>query len=230
MNNYFLALDTSGTASSLALLHQGKVIESTQHLPRAQAQALLPQLNALLAEAEIRPQQLTAIAFGQGPGSFTGLRIAAASAQGLGLALDVPLIGISTLEALAWQAIHQFDAQQVLTLIDARMNEIYWASWQAVEDSTSAILYPQAVQAETLSAPADLLLPAANKTWFALGSGCAYRAEFNPQVISQISQLEEALEPSASAMAHLAVKAWQAGKAIAAETAEVTYLRNNVVG
>lgn len=227
MNNYFLALDTSSSASSLALWHQGEVVESTQHLPRAQAQALLPQLNELLATAGIGLSQLTAIAYGKGPGSFTGLRIAASSAQGLGLALDVPLIGISTLETLAWQAINKFNAQQVLTLIDARMQEIYWCTWQAEGK------LPKALQEETLSAPQAIVLPAnlaANLTppWLAIGSGCAYKDEFSAELTARFSSLEAEVEPSAAAMAHLAVKAWQAGKAQAAETAEVTYLRNQV--
>lgn len=222
MANYFLALDTSSALSSLALWHKGEVLESTQHLPRAQAQALLPQLNQLLADAGIGLNQLTAIAYGKGPGSFTGLRIAAASAQGLGLALDVPLLGISTLEALAWQAINKFNAQQVLTLIDARMQEVYWASWQAEGK------LPKALQTEALSAPAAISLPAkASQKWFAIGSGCAYSAEFSTELTAQLSQLEVA-EPTALAMAHLAQEAWQAGKAVSAETAEVTYLRNQV--
>lgn len=227
INHYFLALDTSSSLSSLALWHKGEVIESTQHLPRAQAQALLPQLEDLLATAEISLSQLTAIAYGKGPGSFTGLRIAAASAQGLGLALDVPLIGVSTLEALAWQAINKFNAQQVLTLIDARMQEVYWCTWQAEGK------HPKALQAEALSAPEDMVLPEQSTqplvaSWLAIGSGCAYQDEFSADLTASISQREEAEEPNAVALVNLAQEAWQTGKAQAAETAEVTYLRNQV--
>ena len=101
-----LALDTSTDAGSVAIWQDGKVLEDFQLLPRQQAQALLPQIKNLLNKAGIELKQVDALAFGRGPGSFTGLRIAAASIQGLALALDKPVIPVSTLEAMAWTAIH----------------------------------------------------------------------------------------------------------------------------
>ena len=101
-----LALDTSTEAGSVAIWQNGTVLDDFQLLPRQQAQALLPQIKGLLDKAGVGLSQIDALAFGRGPGSFTGLRIAAASIQGLALALDKPVIPVSTLEAMAWSAIN----------------------------------------------------------------------------------------------------------------------------
>ena len=124
-----LALDTATEACSAALLIDGEIRERFEIAPRAHARLLLPMLEDLLAEAGLKPAQLDAIAFGRGPGSFTGLRIAASVAQGIAFAADLPVLPVSTLAALAWPALRAARADQVFAAIDARMGEIYCAGF-----------------------------------------------------------------------------------------------------
>lgn len=219
-----LALDTSTSVSSVALWHQGQIVEDTQLLPRQHAQALLPQIQQLLNTAGINMQQLDALVFGQGPGSFTGLRIAAASIQGLALALDKPAIPISTLQALAWRAIHTLGAQQVVTLLDARMDEVYLAAWHN-KDS-----YPQALMPEQLSRPENLSLPA-NLTTTAtywVGSGLAYADRFPVGLLPPAQQQNIQLAPNATALLHLALANWHQNLALDPAQALPVYIRDQV--
>lgn len=222
---YLLALDTSTEASSVALWHQGEVIEDFQLLPRQHAQALIPQIQQLLAQAQISLQQLDALAFGRGPGSFTGLRIAAASVQGLGMALNKPILAVSTLEALAWQAMQDLNTQQVLTLIDARMQEVYWAAWHQENG------WPKALIEEQLSAPESLSLPAsfATQNWSAVGTGLAYAEVIPAKFLATCQHQQPEALPRAKAIAILAARAWQLGVAVAPEQAVPVYIRDEVV-
>lgn len=126
-----LALDTSSDACSVALA-RGTEVYSRHHLEaRAHNRLLLPMIEELLAEAGLHPADLDALAFGRGPGSFTGLRIAAAVTQGLAWAHDLPVLGVSSLEMLAAEALlRRPDAHGVMTLIDARMGECYWNAFR----------------------------------------------------------------------------------------------------
>ena len=113
-----LALETATEACSAALLIDGEVRERYEVAPRAHARLLLPMLEGLLAEAELKPMQLDAIAFGRGPGSFTGVRIAASVAQGIAFAADLPVLPVSTLAALAWPVLRVEPDSQVFAAID----------------------------------------------------------------------------------------------------------------
>jgi len=220
-----LALDTSTEAGSVAIWQDGEVLEDFQLLPRQQAQALLPQIKTVLNKAGIELCQVDALAFGRGPGSFTGLRIAAASIQGLALALDKPVIPVSTLEAMAWTAINEQGAKQVLTLLDARMDEVYWCAWQ-VEDG-----WPVALLAEQLSAPEAVKFPAlANATadWVLVGSGACYVERLASSVTTKLAQQLPTILPSAKAIVHLAHQAWLKGKVVDASEAIPIYLRDKV--
>lgn len=218
-----LALDTSTDAGSVALWQDGEVLEDFQLLPRQQAQALLPQIDSLLARAGIGLNQLDALAFGRGPGSFTGLRIAAASIQGLALALDRPVLPVSTLQTLAWMAHQQYFAKKVLTLLDARMDEVYWCAWQW-QDQT-----PQPLLAESLSSPeAVLLKDQQDQDWVLAGSGAVFVDRLPPLVRSCIQQELPEIRPAAGAMAHLAHQAWLRGEGLDAADALPVYLRDKV--
>lgn len=220
-----LALDTSSDACSVALWNEGEIIEDFQMLPRQHAQALLPQLQALLAEAGLRLGQLDAIAFGRGPGSFTGLRIAAATAQGLALAQDLPLLPLSTLQALALSAQKNYFARRVLTVLDARMDEVYWCAWQAGQGA------PEPLIEEKLDKPEAILLPTDQETdWLLVGSGGCYRERFPAQMLSQIQQEIPDLYPRAAALAELGALAFLAGQAVDAADAQPIYLRDQVTG
>lgn len=218
-----LALDTSSDACSVALWQDGEVLEDFQLLPRQHAQAILPQIQQLLDRAGLTLQQLDGIAFGCGPGSFTGLRIAAATAQGLALARDLPVIPVSTLQALAWSAEKRFYARKILTLIDARMDEVYWCAWQAGDG------VPQALMQEALAKPEAVFLPSQDdQDWLLVGSGACYSERLPVGVGSQIQQQVVDLYPRAQAMAHLAAAAWDRGETLDAALAQPVYLRDQV--
>src|SRR5690606_41346453 len=121
-----LALDTATEACSVALLHEGRVLSRYEVAPRLHAQRLLPMVQEVLDEAGIAIAALDAIAFGRGPGAFTGVRIAIGVVQGLAFALDRPVLPVSNLAVLAQRAHRESGASQVAAAIDARMDEIYW--------------------------------------------------------------------------------------------------------
>ncbi len=120
-----LSIEAASDSCSVALHINDQIIERTEEAPRMHSRLLYPMLNALMQEAGIAPKQLDAVVFGKGPGSFTGLRIAAATAQGIGFACDLPLIGISTLQAMAQQTRKDNSNDTVLAIMDARMSELY---------------------------------------------------------------------------------------------------------
>lgn len=221
-----LALDTSTDAGSVAIWHVGEVLEDFQLLPRQQAQALLPQIKSLLDKVGIKLSQVDALAFGRGPGSFTGLRIAAASIQGLALALDRPVIPVSTLEAMAWTAMNELGVNKVLTLLDARMDEVYWCAWQKNEAG-----WPVALMAEQLSAPEAVSLPVIEETaadWVLVGSGACYAERLTTNVKAKLKTTIPAILPSAKAIVYLAHQAWLRGELTDAADAIPIYLRDKV--
>lgn len=133
-----LALETSTESCSCALWHEGRFITKGIQEARAQAQHCLELVEACLTEAGLRLNACEAIAFGQGPGSFTGLRIGASCAQGLALGLGVPLIPISSLQALAMQAFRLYQCNSVFAVLDARMQEVYCAEFSCSHDAIVA--------------------------------------------------------------------------------------------
>jgi len=147
-----LALDTCTEACSAALYYQGQVFAELADAPREHSQRLLPMVEAVLKQANVGLDKLDAIAYGRGPGSFTGIRICTSMTQGLALGLDLPVIGISTLAAMAQMAIAEHAAEQVLCCIDARMGEVYWGQFVAVDGIATL------VGQEVVSAPEQLQL------------------------------------------------------------------------
>ncbi len=160
-----LAIDTATEACSAALRIDGKVTQRYTVEPRAHARLILPMVDELLAEAEVKLGELDALAFGRGPGAFTGLRIAAAVAQGLVVSSDLPVVPISNLAALAWAEFRMHGHSHCLTAIDARMAEIYWAAWQCTEQGVENIV------GETVTAAEQALFPAGDDHWVGVGTG-----------------------------------------------------------
>ena len=117
-----LALDTATEACSVALLHNGEILAKDELSPKAHTRRILPMIDEVLSQAGIGLNQLDALVFGRGPGSFTGVRIGCGIVQGLALGADLPVIAISNLTAMAQAAYQQFGSTQVLAAIDARMN------------------------------------------------------------------------------------------------------------
>ena len=123
-----LALDTATEACSVALLHNGEILAKDELSPKAHTRRILPMIDEVLSQAGIGLNQLDALVFGRGPGSFTGVRIGCGIVQGLALGADLPVIAISNLTAMAQAAYQQFGSTQVLAAIDARMNEVYFSA------------------------------------------------------------------------------------------------------
>ncbi len=217
-----LALDTSSEACSVALWLDGEVREDFRLLPRQHTRLLLPMVDQLLVDAGLNLTQLDAIAFGRGPGSFTGLRIATGVAQGLALGGDLPLLPVSTLAALAQAAHRQAGAERVLAAIDARMDEVYWGAY-GVQDGVLV-----ALAEERVTPPEGVALPNDAGAWVGYGTGWAYSERFAALPRERLAAVDSTALPAAGDMARLAAVDWAAGRAVAVEAALPVYLRDKV--
>jgi len=215
-----LALDTATEACSVALLHDGKVLSHYEVAPRLHAQRLLPMIQDLLGEAGLALSALDAIAFGRGPGAFTGVRIAIGVVQGLAFALERPVLPVSNLAVLAQRALREHGAQQVAAAIDARMDEVYWGCYAAERGEMRL----QGVEA--VLPPESARLPrGAAGDWFAAGIGWG---TYGARIALQPCGSEPAMLPHAQDLLSLATFAWARGEALPADQAQPVYLRDNV--
>lgn len=213
-----LAFDTSSEYCSIAIWIDGEILSRGVFAGQRHSELLLPMLQELLAQAELTLVQLDGIAFGAGPGSFTGLRIACGVAQGLAFGSNLPVIGISTLEALAQQASNN----SVITAIDANMGEIYHAAYVKSADDWRPVSIP------TLCLPQHVPLVPGNN-WVACGSGFgAYGEALRSQYGSCITRIESDLKPHAREMTQLAEKGFVKGLGIDPVDAAPIYIRNKV--
>ena len=214
-----LALDTATEACSVALLHDGKVLSHYEVIPRLHAQRLLPMIKTLLAEAGISLSALDAIAFGRGPGAFTGVRIAIGVVQGLAFGLERPVLPVSNLAVLAQRAFREHNARQVAAAIDARMDEVYWGCYHEVAGEMRLL------GAEAVLPPERAVLSVdAGGEWFGSGTGWGY-AE---RIALKPAAMDASLLPHAQDLLTLATFAWQRGEAIVADQAQPVYLRDQV--
>lgn len=214
-----LALDTATEACSVALLHDGKVLSHYEVIPRLHAQKLLPMIKTLLAEAGVGLPAVDAIAFGRGPGAFTGVRIAVGVVQGLAFGLDRPVIPVSNLALLAQRAWREHGASQVAAAIDARMDEVYWGCYQVRAGE-------MCLQGEEgVLAPERAALPAqANGDWFGAGTGWTYAERLAVETVGRDAEML----PHALDLLELARFAWARGEVLPADGAQPVYLRDNV--
>jgi tRNA threonylcarbamoyladenosine biosynthesis protein TsaB len=213
-----LVLDTSTEWCSAALwldgqLHARRVLAEQRH-----SSLLLPMVDDLLRDAAVALRQLDGIAYGAGPGSFTGLRIACAVTQGLALGADLPVVGISTLESLAEQS----GTERVLTVLDARMAEVYWAAYQRDGTGWTAVIEPQLALPEAVTVPAG-------EGWVGAGNGFPVLGEaLRARLATRLLRIDDRLMPDAAAMAPLAVRAFERGEGGDAALAAPIYLRDKV--
>ena len=214
-----LALETATEACSAALNIDGEIRERFEIAPRGHSALILPMLESLLAEADISLQQVDALAFGRGPGAFTGVRIGVGVAQGVAFGADLPVLPISTLAALAQAT----DAARVLAAIDARMDEVYWGRYRRGESGLVRLQGEECVVAPAAT-PA-----VSGEDWLGAGSGWGvYGDSLCARHAGQVSvQAPEAL-PSAAAVSQLGAAAFAAGEAVSAEQALPVYLRDKV--
>jgi tRNA threonylcarbamoyladenosine biosynthesis protein TsaB len=216
-----LAIETSSELCSAALLLEGTLIEREREAGQTHSSLILPMVTELLREAGIGFDAITGVAFGEGPGSFTGLRIACGVAQGLAEGAQVKVAGICTLEALAEDA-WQLDSQanrQVVACLDARMGEVYHAAYRREGDGWRACSEPG------LYAPGAI--PIMEGTWTGAGSAFAVHAA-SLRARQPFTAELPALRPHARTVAVLARARFAAGHAVDPERALPLYLRDKV--
>jgi tRNA threonylcarbamoyladenosine biosynthesis protein TsaB len=225
MSTRILAIDTATEACSVALYDQGETLAHFELCAREHTQRILPLVQQILAEAGLSLKQLDALAFGRGPGSFTGVRIGIGIAQGLSLGAELPLLPVSTLLTMAQGTYRQTGAEQVLAAIDARMGEVYWGEFtrntQGVwsGENTETVIKPEQLLARTVER---------NGRFATVGTGW----EAYPHLLgeSPVADLFDGkmLLPQAEDMLPLALQLWENGIRVNPEDAEPTYLRNEV--
>lgn len=219
-----LSLDTSTEACSVALKLDDEVLENFQLQPRKHTQLLLPMVEEILAQAGVNLQQLDAIAFANGPGSFTGLRIATGVTQGLAFGADLPVIPVTTLETMAFTLFRERFAHYIISSLDARMGEVYWAAYHWNGNGFDCIAQPEVIAPDQVS----LINPIEDADWVGAGNGWQLLDQFSPVMQSLVQQTYPDLLPKAGDIARLAELCWQQGKTVSAEEAIPVYLRDNV--
>lgn len=229
-NVTLLALDTATEACSVALLRGGEKTYLAQFAQREHTKHILPMVDEILAQAGITLSQVNALVFGRGPGSFTGVRIGAGIAQGLAFGADLPVIPVSNLAAMAQAAYAKYQAENVLTAIDARMNEVYFAQWQAqkVRSDFGEFLDWQPMIAEQVCSPSNVIEQVAqqhHENAVLAGTGWAAYPELKE---ANLGKATEITLPSALYMLDLALPKWFAGETISPLEIEPIYLRNEV--
>jgi tRNA threonylcarbamoyladenosine biosynthesis protein TsaB len=215
-----LALETATEACSVALWIDGGILERFELAPRRHAELVLPMADALLAEAGIGKRQLDAIAVGRGPGAFTGIRLAIAVAQGLALALDRPVLPVSTLATLAMGLRAQ--PLPILALIDARMGEVYAAAFGVDADGLVTPLGD-----ETVLPPASVAAPGAGFVGIGTGFG-AYADALRAHFADGLHSVHPDALPRAADLARLAARDLAAGRGVDPQHAQPVYLRDKV--
>lgn len=214
---WILALETSTELGSCALWRDGQLAERNCPAGRPHSETLLPLVREMLAEAGITVGQLSAIAFGVGPGAFTGLRVACGAAQGLAIAGNLPLIPVGSLETLAAAS----GAEQVLALLDARMGEVYSARYRRSSDG-------HVLDGEIrVSTPADIDLPETGG-WLACGNAPAVYPDLAQRLLAGGFALQAGLQPTAAIVAAVAAPRMLRGEGIDPALAAPLYIRDKV--
>lgn len=220
-----LAFETSGEACSVALWIDGEVRQRLASEPRRHAELVLAMAEELLAEAGLRLRDLDTLAFGRGPGSFTGVRIATAVVQGAAFGGDLPVVPVSTLAAMAQGALRCYASRASLIALDARMAQVYWGAYQ-IDSGENARLVGQ----EAVIAPEHARVPGGEgAAWLGVGSGwSAYAAALTASADGRLSGIEANHPCEARDIARLAATLFAEGRAVAAEAAVPVYLRDQV--
>jgi tRNA threonylcarbamoyladenosine biosynthesis protein TsaB len=211
-----LAIDTATERCSVALYSDGKLVERSCETPRGHAELVLPMIAQALAEGGVELRMLDAIAYGRGPGAFTGVRIAVGVVQGLAYGLDAPTVGVSSLAAVAQQA--ATPASETLVCMDARMGEVYWARF--VKEEGAELV--RALTAEHVTRPDAVDFGAA-----AVFAGTGFRAY--PQLKARArGPVHEDMLPRAREIALLGIEGLRLGQGAPAAQAAPVYLRDEV--
>ncbi len=222
-----LAIDTSTEACSVALQCGDEVCCDHRLVPQQHAQLLLPMIDELMATAGLTARQLDGVVFGRGPGSFTGVRIAASVVQGIAYGADLGTLGLSTLQALAQGCVREFDDQHVFSALDARMQQVYWCAYEC---NDLGLMQP--VAEELVCDPIKVPTPAcaASGLWALTGSGIDHYAEqiLERAGLASRGKLRLNRWPHAQDLLTLAADKRAATAFLSAEHAVPVYLRNRV--
>jgi len=218
-----LALDTSTEYLSLALLKGREIFTFDINAGQTHSQILLPQIQVLLNTANMQLKDLHGIAFGAGPGSFTGVRIAAGVAQGLGFGANLPVVSICTLLALAEAAeIKTGRIKKVIACLDARMGEVYHAAYEKIDAEWQTVIKPGLYRPEVVP-------PVDGSGWVGVGSGWqTYAIQLGAVYADNLQATQPQLLPTASAILSLAQPVFASGNAKPASEAMPVYIRNRV--
>lgn len=228
-----LAIETSSDACSVALNYDGEIVYELRVAPREHNTIILPMIDSQLNDANIGVSQLDAIAFGCGPGSFTGIRIAAAVTQGLAVSHDIPVIPVSTLLVMAQTTFLQYGVEYVIPCVDARMDEVYWCACQLEGGHKKSPLMKR-VEHEVCTQPERLTIPEAEDSkrqgWVCVGDGWQ-----NYDVLAALGRDSRKIDvvytdiyPQADALAQLAERCFNNNEMKSAEEALPTYLRESL--
>jgi tRNA threonylcarbamoyladenosine biosynthesis protein TsaB len=216
-----LAIETATEACSAALFLDGRTTSRFVVGEQRHTHLILPMCDELIREAGIALSALDAVAFGRGPGSFTGVRISAGVAQGIAFAHDLPVVPVSTLAVLAQEAMTELEQSNILVALDARMNEVYWGIYQRDERGLA-----QCMVEECVIAPHRINLPTRGG-WYGVGSGWrVYAHELTQRVGNSLSAADGNALPKAKFMIPLALNACAGHQVVSAEQALPVYLRD----
>jgi tRNA threonylcarbamoyladenosine biosynthesis protein TsaB len=210
----FAAIETSTEWCSLALFLDGDVISVERRVGARHSEHALPMLQGLLQESNTSIEKLQAVAFGAGPGSFTGLRIACGLAQGLALARGLPVLGVSTLEAMA----DECGTRRVVACLDARMREVYYAALERQAGGWREVIPVQCIAPAAVPAPPG-------EGWAGCGNGFAAYPELKQM---NLITIHSEVHPTAAAVARLAAPRFAAGEGVDAALAAPLYVREKV--
>jgi len=217
-----LAVETSTEACSAALFIDGEVAERFELALKEHTKLILPMIDSLMLEAGLKPQQLDALAFSRGPGSFTGVRISTGVIQGIAFGADLPVVPVSTLAAIAQDFFDHNDEDVAFVAMDARMDEIFWGVYRRDDQGYAELVGDEAVTPANAVRFPDL-------TGVGIGSGWGvYHQELTNRLAGQVKRYKADMLPRAAAIARLGARGFEQGLAVAVEQAMPVYLRDKV--
>jgi tRNA threonylcarbamoyladenosine biosynthesis protein TsaB len=217
-----LAVETATHACSVALYIDGQIQQRFEVAPQQHTKLILPMIDSLVNEAGLKPQQLDGLAFGCGPGSFTGVRIATGIIQGIAFGADLPVVPVSTLAALAQDFFNNHAENLAFTAMDARMGELFWGVYE--KDSQG---FAQLIGNEAVTPATEIIFP--SHMGVGIGSAWAiYHAELSAELGALLQYFQSDNLPQAVAVAQLGVAGLQNNQGVAAEYAMPVYLRDKV--
>lgn len=225
-NLTLLALDTSTEACSVALLYRGEKTYINELAQRTHTKRILPMIDEILANSDLRLNQVDALAFGRGPGSFTGVRIGAGIAQGLAFGADLPVIPISNLTAMAQAAFELHQTENIVAAIDARMNEVYFSQLvrEKVRSDVGEFFQWREIITEQVCSPEQAIKQLQNDDAFRVGTGWAAYSQFTEKNLTS----SDIVLPNALYMLEIARVEYLQKRTISALEIEPIYLRNEV--